>query len=103
MQATPVAKLTDAVDLGTPSAPPIVDIGKEEHNSEIGSVCGETLGNSGLDQKNDEVNMSNESEEDSLRFEACKRYYSQHCCCSSIGKQFICDGLASDVLTNMTI
>ncbi|KAI5662135.1 hypothetical protein M9H77_21458 [Catharanthus roseus] len=71
--ATPVAKLTDAVDLGTPSAPPIVDIGKEEHNSEIGSVCGETLGNSGLDQKNDEVNMSNESEEDSLRFEACKR------------------------------
>lgn len=36
MQGTPIGKLNDALDLGTPSAPPVLDNDRDFH-SEVGS------------------------------------------------------------------
>lgn len=55
IQATPIGKLVD--DLGTPSAPPIVDIGTEAHHSEVADTSG---GMTGIEHVTDEINTSSD-------------------------------------------
>nr|GMD84221.1 Epidermin biosynthesis protein like [Ipomoea batatas] len=54
--ATPIGKLVD--ELGTPSAPPIiVDIGTEEHHSEVAEASGRMAG---IENVTDEINTLND-------------------------------------------
>nr|GMD87611.1 uncharacterized protein LOC109150480 isoform X3 [Ipomoea batatas] len=54
--ATPIGKLID--ELGTPSAPPIiVDIGTEEHHSEVAEASGRMAG---IENVTDEINTLND-------------------------------------------
>lgn len=61
-QATPIGKLSDVVDLGTPSAPPIMEIRGEGLSSAVRSECSESSGVvQGFDQTNEVSNTPKES------------------------------------------
>nr|XP_027063036.1 uncharacterized protein LOC113689466 isoform X1 [Coffea arabica] len=60
--ATPVGKLSNVVDLGTPSAPPIMEIRRDGQSSEVVSECSESSGAvREFDQTNEDSNVSTQS------------------------------------------
>ena len=62
MQATPVGKLSNVVDLGTPSAPPIMEIRRDGQSSEVVSECSESSGTvREFDQTNEDSKVSTQS------------------------------------------
>lgn len=65
MQATPLGKFSDVVDLGTPSAPPLMEIRPEGQSSEAGSACSENSGfMPGFIEGNEVSNMPKESSQE---------------------------------------
>lgn len=96
-QATPIGisttpirynKFSDAaMDLGTPSAPPIVDIGREELNTETADENQSVMCSGGrFDLKKNDEDEENMFKEESAPHDFCKRYT---CVCYSVG-QNIC-------------
>ncbi|KAM7492448.1 hypothetical protein LguiA_035369 [Lonicera macranthoides] len=58
---TPVGKLNDVADLGTPSAPPITDIGMQDDCAVESELSKGSEGLAGIEQILNEANMSNKS------------------------------------------